>query len=307
MVVYIDYNLIGKKYFIQLKNKYPNIEFVTDLSRKTEIEVLIAMPKIVKNMNVNEYSNLKWIQYLMAGYDGINLKKFKENNIVFSSAQNVFSKSIAEDVFTKIFYFNRNVSHYIESKKNKIWSPIQEEFELTNSTALILGVGSIGRELAKKFKVFDMFIIGYRKKHLNEKNFDKIIVMESELNEALNIADYIIMALPLNDETRFMFDYEKFKIMKRSALFINVGRGETVKQKDMILALKQSIIRGAGIDVVYPEPLPSDSELWNLDNLYITPHNASSSNHMARRIYELIVMNLGRYLDNKTVKYIINN
>ena len=153
MVVYIDYNLIGKKYFIQLKNKYPNIEFVTDLSRKTEIEVLIAMPKIVKNMNVNEYSNLKWIQYLMAGYDGINLKKFKENNIVFSSAQNVFSKSIAEDVFTKIFYFNRNVSHYIESKKNKIWSPIQEEFELTNSTALILGVGSIGKELAKSPEV----------------------------------------------------------------------------------------------------------------------------------------------------------
>ncbi len=307
MVAYIDYSLIGHKYFIQLKNKYSNIDFVTDLLRKDEIEILIAMPKVVKNINIKEYPNLKWIQYLMAGYDGLNFKKFKESMIIFSTAQNVFSKSIAEDVLTKIFYFNRNISHYIESKYKKNWEPIQEEIELTGSTALILGVGSIGKELAKKFKAFDMFIIGYRKKHLNEKNFDKIIVMESELNEALNIADYVIMALPLNRDTRYMFDFNKFKNMKKNALFINVGRGETVKQEDMILALKQSIIRGAGIDVVYPEPLPSDSELWNLDNLYITPHNASSSIHMARRIYELIVTNLDRYLDNKIVKYIINN
>ncbi len=307
MVVYIDYNLIGEIYFNELKRKYPNIKFVTNTLHKEEIEVIIAMPKIVKNIDIFEYPGLKWIQYLMAGYDGINIEKFTENNIIFSTAQNVFSKSIAEDVFTKIFYFNRNISHYIESKKNKIWSPIQEELELTNSTALILGVGSIGRELVKRFKAFDMSVIGFRKKRLNEKNYDKIITLDYELNEALAIADYVIMALPLNDETKFMFDYEKFKMMKRSALFINVGRGETVKQEDMIIALKQGLIRGAGLDVFYPEPIEDNNELWTLKNVYLTPHNASSSNHMSRRLYELITMNLDRYLQGKIVKYIINN
>jgi len=303
MTIYVDPRLIGRANYEALQSQFPQIDFVTDVENKEEIEVLITMPKIVKEMNLSDYPKLKWIQYLMAGYDGVDIQKLNEYNIVFSNAQDIFSKSIAEDVFAKMLYFNRNIRYYIDSKKEKVWKPIPKETELTNQTALILGVGSIGKEIAKRMKAFEMNVIGYRKNQISELYFDKIITMEQDLNNALQIADYVIMALPLTDETTHMFDQEKFSFMKSSALFINVGRGKTIHQDDLIQALKEGKIRGAGLDVTDPEPLPQDNELWTLEQVYLTPHNASSSPYMRERLYEMILMNLTLYLDGRPVKY----
>jgi len=303
MTIYVDPRLIGRANYESIKSQFPQIDFVTEVNNKEEIEVLITMPKVVKEMNLSDYPKLKWIQYLMAGYDGVDLKKLNEHNIIFSNAQDIFSKSIAEDVFAKIFYFNRNIRYYIDSKKNKVWEPIPKETELTNQTALILGVGSIGKELAKRMKGFEMNVIGYRKNQISELHFDKIITMEKDLENALQIADYVIMALPLTDETTHMFNKRKFAFMKSSAIFINVGRGKTINQDDLILTLKEGRIRGAALDVTDPEPLPQDSELWTLEQVFLTPHNASSSPYMRERLYQMILMNLTLYLDGKSVKY----
>jgi len=168
---------------------------------------------------------------------------------------------------------------------------------------LILGVGSIGKELAKRLKAFEAFVVGYRTQNISEDNFDLIITEDSDLNIELTKADYVILALPLNSYTYQMFDTKKFDLMKKSSLFINIARGKIVNQNDLINALKTNKIRGAGLDVFDPEPLPKDSELWKLDNVYITPHNASSSPFMRDRLYEMIVMNLDLYLQNEEVKY----
>ncbi len=303
MVIYVDPKLIGSSNYGSLVDKYPNIEFVTDVARKSELEVLITMPKIVKEMNLRDYPNLKWIQYLMAGYDGLDFSELRERNITFCNAQDIFSKSIAEDVFAKILYFNRNIKYYIESMEKAKWEPIREEPELTNSTVLILGVGSIGKELSQRFKAFEMKVIGYRSNYKEEVNFDQIIVEEEDLNQALKTADYVVLALPLTKETEYMFDKTKFDLMKKNSLFINVARGRVVKQDDLYQALVNKQIRGAGLDVLDPEPLPKKSPLWKLDNVYITPHNASSSPHMRNRLYQMILMNLDLYLAGKPVKF----
>lgn len=303
MIVYVDPRLIGRTNYNSLVKQYPNIEFVTDTEQHAEIEVLFAMPKLVKEMKLSDYPKLKWIQYLMAGYDGVDLEILNKNNIIFCNAQDIFSKSIAEDVITKMLYFNRNVKHYMESMKEQKWEPIKEEPELTNSTALILGVGSIGKELAKRLQAFEMNVIGYRSTMKPEENFDKIITSKAKLDEALGIADYVVLALPLNEKTLHMFDKSKFDMMKETALFINVARGKVVNQDDMYVALKNNKIRGAGLDVLDPEPLPSDHPLWKLENVYITPHNASSSPFMRERLFQLIQMNLNLYLAKKPVKY----
>ncbi len=306
MIIYVDPKLIGRKNFESLMEKYPEVEFVTDTDKRENIEVLITMPKIVKEMNLDEYPKLRWIQYLMAGYDGVDLDMLKSKGIVFCNAQDIFSKSIAEDVFTKIFYFNRSVRYYIDEMKKGTWNPIKEEPELTGSNALILGVGSIGKELARRMKAFEMNVVGYRAKPVTEPEFDEIITEEHELYEALESADYVILALPLNEKTYQMFDKTKFNHMKKSALFINVARGQVVNQSDMYQILKEKRIRGAGLDVLDPEPLPCNHPLWQLDNVYITPHNASSSPHMRNRLYEMIIENLDLYLANKPVKYRLN-
>ncbi len=306
MVVYVDPKLIGRANYERLVQDFPDIEFLTEIDRKDEIEVLFTMPKIVKEMKLDDYPKLKWIQYLMAGYDGVDLTAIRDKGIVFCNAQDIFSTSIAEDVFTKILYFNRNVRQYVENMKSGLWAPIREEPELTGSTALILGVGSIGKEVAKRFKAFEMKVIGYRRGNIAEYGFDQIITTQNELDEALKISDYVILALPLTDDTVGMFDMSKLSLMKQTAILINVSRGQVVNQEDLYIALSRKMIRGAGLDVTTPEPLPETHPLWRLDNVYITPHNASSSPYMRERLYQMIVMNLTRYLQGLPVKYQID-
>ncbi|AIO19234.1 Glyoxylate/hydroxypyruvate reductase B [Candidatus Izimaplasma bacterium HR1] len=304
MIVYLDPKLVGKDNFNTLVERYPEIEFVTNIDRKNEIEVLIPFnPNYVMGINVLEYPNLKWIQYFSAGFDGVDLSHLKANGILFSNAQEIYSKAIAEDVFSKILFFNRSFKHYLQSMKEKKWQPIPNHIELTNSTALILGVGSIGKELAKRFKAFEMTVIGYRRNAKKEANFDKIITLDTDLNTELCNADYVILALPLNEETESMFDKSKLQLMKKDSLLINVARGKIVNQDDLYHTLKNKQIRGAGLDVFDPEPLPSNNPLWELDNVFITPHNASSSIYMQDRLLSLIIMNLDLYLDNKAVNY----
>ncbi|MCK4551639.1 MAG: D-2-hydroxyacid dehydrogenase [Tenericutes bacterium] len=306
MVIYVDPKLIGRRNFEKLEKLYPYIDIVTDVINKSEIEVLFTMPQIVKEMNISDYPKLNWIQYLMAGYDGVDLDLLRKNNIDFCNAQDIFSKSIAEDVFSKIFYFNRNINYYLQCKKEGKWEPIREEPELSNSTVLILGVGSIGKELALRFKAFESYVIGFRSRNIEAKHFDEIITENEELNIALQKADYVILALSLSEKTKYFFDKEKINMMKPSALLINVARGKVVNQEDLYKALKEKRIRGAGLDVLDPEPLPKDHPMWKLDNVYITPHNASSSPFMRERLYRMIVMNLDLYLEGSPVKYKLN-
>lgn len=304
MIVYLDPKLVGETNYQKIVARYPQIEFVSDPNRSEDIEVLISFsPNLVLGINLKKYPNLKWIQYFSAGFDGVDLNTIKQQNIIFSNAQNVYSKAISEDVFAKILYFNREIPYYIDSMKTKTWTPIPKHIELTHSKALILGVGSIGKELAKRFKAFEMEVIGYRKSLKQEQYFDKIITLDSELDEELKKADYVILALPLNQDTQYMFDKSKFALMKKSSLFINVARGKVVNQNDLYETLRLHQIRGAGLDVVDPEPLPSNNPLWDLDNVFITPHNASSSEYMADRLYDLLIMNLDLYSANKPVKY----
>jgi phosphoglycerate dehydrogenase-like enzyme len=304
--IYVDPKLIGRKNFESLVSKYQDINFVTEIDDTKEVEVLITMPQIVKELSLNDYPKLKWIQYLMAGYDGVDLQKLRDRDIDFCNAQDIFSKSIAEDVFTKILYFNRNIKHYLECKEDARWEPIREERELTNSNVLILGVGSIGKEVAKRMKAFEANVVGYRKSLRNEEFFDKIINTDESLNLEISKADYVILALPLTDQTRYFFNKDKLALMKSDALLINVARGQVVNQEDLVSVLKNNQIRGAGLDVFDPEPLPKENPLWELDNVYITPHNASSSPYMRDRLYQMIVMNLNRYLGNQPLKYVLN-
>ena len=193
------------------------------------------------------------------------------------------------------------------SMKEGLWEPIYDEPELMGSHVLIVGVGSIGKTLAKRLKAFDVTITGYRRSPKNEINFDHIITSNEALEKALTSADYVILALPLNQHTKGFFDKRKFDLMKRSALLINVARGQVIVQEDLIQALLNKEIRGAGLDVVYPEPLPKDHILWSLENVYITPHNASSSPYTQQRIYQMVKSNLERYIRNEPVHFQITS
>jgi phosphoglycerate dehydrogenase-like enzyme len=304
MKIFIDYKMMGRNNYPLLLEKFKSIEFVNDFNGNEDIDAMVVMNATIKNLDFSRFKKLKWVQLLMAGYDNVNVDALKANGVMVCNAQDIFSTSIAEDVFSKILYFNRNTNHYVDSKRAKIWEPIRKEPEIFNSVVSILGTGSIGQEVAKRMKAFGAKkIYGYKRSLSQVPFFDEVVCDLAGLVRIIKAADYLIIALPLTEDTYHLIDADKLSFMKDDALLINVARGDIIDQKALIDALKSKKIRGAGLDVTSPEPLPQNNELWVLDNVFITPHNASSSPYMKDRLYEMTKENIQLFINGQKPKY----
>ena len=304
MKIYLKPESIGKENYEKLKNEFHSIEFVNEKEKSYTADALIVRPEFFNNMNLDAFKNLKWVQDLMAGYNTLDINYFNTRGITLTNARDIFSISIAEDVISKILYFNRDLKHYMKSMEEKLWEPISRERELTGSVFGILGTGSIGKEVAKRVKAFGVKkIIGYRNHYGNVENFDEVYTNSDGLVKLLKESDYVIVALPLNNETFGLLNKEKLLLMKRDSLLINVARGEVINQDDLIEILKEKKIRGAALDVMVPEPLNNDSPLWEMDNVFITPHNASSSPFMKERLYIMVRKNIKRFIKGEELLY----
>ncbi len=305
MLVYMNPKSIGTANFESLKSEFPTVQFITEDTMADQAEVCVIMPNYFVDYSIETFHQLKWVQLLMAGYDNFDFSPFKDRGILVSNAVDIFSISLAEDVFTKIFVINRNVKYYLDSMKIESWDPIRKEPELTNSTVGIIGAGSIGKEAAKRLKAFDCKVLGYKRTKTKVEYFDEILTGEAGLESMLKRSDYVIVAVPLTDETRNLLNKERLGWMKSTAVLINVARGPVIDQEALVEVLQEKRIRAAGLDVTTPEPLPKGHPLWKMENVFITPHNASSSPFMQKRLKELVVHNLRKYLEGKEPDYIV--
>lgn len=306
MKVYLNPKRIKQENFDFIVGKFPNLIFETNIEKSYDCEVIIVDPHYVTESNILKYSNLKWIQLYTAGYDTINLDFIKSMRIQMTNAKDIYSVPIAEDVVAKILMINRNVKHYLKAMENRSWQPIYNEPEINNSVVGIIGVGSIGQEIAKRMKAFNTTIIGYRRNKGEVEYFDEILTGVEGLDELLKRSDYIILALALNKASKELITHEKFNLMKRNAVLINIARGEIIVQEDLVAALKNHLIRAAAIDVMTPEPLPSDHEMWELENIYITPHVSASSEYTLKRLRDLFIININNYLKKEKLINQIN-
>jgi D-2-hydroxyacid dehydrogenase (NADP+) len=305
MKVYIDPKFIIQSSLQEMILRFPQVQFVDDINHP-DIEVaMVPWSNFITEENLSKLPKLKWIQLLSAGFDGTDFSLLKRHGITFTNAKDIYHISMAEDVVAKILTLNRNYKVYAENMKQGIWKPIRREPEIYGSTVGILGTGSIAKEIAKRLKAFETTIIGYRKTASPEVFFDETLYGEAGLDDLLKRSDYVIVTLPLNSQTRNLLSREKLALMKTSALFINVARGAIVDQAALTEMVRDGKIRGAGLDVTTPEPLPPDHELWRLPNVIITPHNSSSSPHLLSRLTELMTANLRKYLASETLNFIV--
>lgn len=306
MKIFIDKRFIPKTEYENLLGNFSDISFVHDLQENKDIEVFFGLNSTLLEVDINDYHQLKWVQLYMAGYDNVDIDGIQSKGILVSNARDIFSITIAEDVISKILYFNRNMKEFTENKMTKSWSPISKDKEIWHSTIGIIGAGSIGKEVARRLQAFEPSkIIGYRTKNELVDGFDEIVSSNLGLKYLIESSDYLVVALPLTDQTKYFLDREKLSWMKNDALLINVARGKVIVQDDLIDLLEARKIRGAALDVTDPEPLPKSSKLWSLENCYISPHNASSSEYMVNRLYGLTIENLNRYLNQQKIKYLL--
>ena len=191
-----------------------------------------------------------------------------------------------------------------EQQINKNWNRIIGD-EIFDKTIGIIGLGAIGREIAKRAKAFGMEVLA-NKRHRTEELFIDRLYTDDELDEMLPQCDIVVLALPLTPLTHHFFNSDKFNLMKKTACLVNISRGDVVIEKDLINALKDGAINHAILDVFEEEPLPSTSSLWDLPSVTLTPHVSAFTPYYMDRALNLFAENLKRFIQKKSLSNVIN-
>ncbi|TSB45273.1 D-2-hydroxyacid dehydrogenase [Alkalicoccobacillus porphyridii] len=259
--------------------------------------IIVGWNKQLKEFNFAQPKNLKWLQTWSAGVDTLPLEDLDKGNVYVTSANGVHAYPISETIFALMLGFTRRIHAYVRNQQTKTWHHEDLKLEIHQKTVGIIGVGEIGKETAKIAKAFGMKVLGVRHSGKDTEWVDEMFTPD-QLDQVLPQCDYVVVTLPLTPDTKHLFDKKAFKQMKENAFFINIGRGEIVKEDDLVDALEQGWIAGAGLDVFEKEPLSEDSPLWEMENVIITPHTAGATEHYQQRVIEeIFIPNLKDFIN----------
>jgi phosphoglycerate dehydrogenase-like enzyme len=278
----------------------------------TFIEMLPDLPDtdifvggVIRPEHVKQAAKLKWIHSTSAGVGQLTFPEIKDAGIVVTNASGVFSIPMAEHTIGLILALARNFPDSIRQQDQKIWSQQslwdkpQRLTEINGATLLIVGYGSIGKEIAKRAVALDMKVVGVNRSGQGDRTHTQQIVPLEKLNDVLSEADYVVLCAPETAETKNLFDLKRFIQMKRGARLINLGRGSILDEAALVRSLESGHLGGAAVDVTDVEPLPPESPLWTAPNLLITPHTSAISSRLWPRETDLLVKLLERWFDGR--------
>lgn len=241
--------------------------------------------------DLDKFTNLKFVQLTSAGLDRVPVDRMREKGITLYNARGVYSTPMAEWALTGVLTLYKHTNTFYSNQQNHKWVKDRNVKELSGSTICIVGCGSVGTECAKVFKPFASEIIAVDIVKPASNLFDNYYTINN-VTEAVQNADVVILTLPLTEETRNMFNKDLLSQFKKDAILVNIARGAVVNEEDLINLLKNGELGGAVLDVFNTEPLSENSELWNMENVIITPHNSFVSPRNADRLYKVVYNNL---------------
>lgn len=301
--VLINLNLpfmeFSKDYVEQLRKNYSQYEFIVCntkddiLNNIHDAEVLITF-KFDKEM-LDRSNNLKWVQGASAGVDFMPLEDMGKRGMILTNGRGIHKVQMAEYAIMAMIMLSRNFHVMVRDQFNNVWGKNIVQGEINGATVGILGLGSIGRETAKKASLMGMNVIGLKNTKADVPYVNEVYGPE-EMEILFEKSDYVINLLPYTEETEKIIDQKYFNIMKESASFINIGRGKTVNEKDLINALENESIKAAVMDVFYEEPLDENNPLWSLENVIITPHICGQSTKYMDRLFDIVEQNIKAYV-----------
>jgi len=225
-------------------------------------------------------ANLKWVHSFSSGIDGfVAVQEFRDSDIPLTNAKGVFSSILGEFIGLGVLYHTKHLERFMQRKADKKWE-IEPMELVSNKSMAIVGYGDIGAACAKVAKCgFGMKVWGVKRNPADcsdlYRSYCDEVVSNDRYDEVISQADFVVGVLPKTEHTVDFFNMQStFSKMKKTSVFMNIGRGPTVEETDLIKALKEETIAGAVLDVFKVEPLPQDNELWTLPNVLITPHCA---------------------------------
>ena len=256
---------------------------------------------------------LRWIHAPTAAVHQLLFPELVKSNVVITNAHEVHGPVVAEHVIALIFALAKKIPQAARLQEKRvwgqdaIWKDAPRPREVAGATLGLIGLGSIGRRVARMAAALGMRVIALREHPENERPEGVAAVYApAQLNDVLSQSDYVVVAAPLTESTRALMNADRLRAMRPDAYLINVGRGPQVDDAALANALRNRLIAGAALDVFEHEPLPADSPLWELENLLITPHTAGLTEKLWQRHYALFSENLRRYLAGEPLLFVVD-
>jgi phosphoglycerate dehydrogenase-like enzyme len=293
------YHSDSRAYEEILSRRLPRLE-VQCAVRPEEARDFIEEAEIILSWQIPDEllkraKRLQWFSSMAAGNEDLVKNPHLPEDVILTKAT-VYGEMMAEYVFAYLLYFSRNVSKHFGDQKNKIWDR-KRPGRLSGKVMGILGLGSVGKEIAKRGKQFEMRILGVKRNPEPMRYVDEVFGPK-DLERLIPLVDVLIVALPLTPETYHFLGEEELSLMKEGAVLFNIGRGKTIDEMKLTKVLKSGKIK-AVLDVFGTEPLPQESELWGLENVIITPH--VSGINISEEICEEFIRNYRRWVKGKSL------
>ncbi|MFC4771168.1 phosphoglycerate dehydrogenase [Enterococcus hermanniensis] len=242
-------------------------------------------------------TQLKWVQSISAGVDYLPLEQFSERDVLLSNGSGIHALSISEHIIGTLLSYYRGLNQAVKYQEKKEWvADFTHYDQLAGKNLLVVGTGHIGQQLSKSIRSLGVNVYGINTTGHSAEGFIETYSIKN-LTKIVSDMDIVIGILPGTADTYHIFNSDVFDQMKSSAVFVNVGRGNTVHTKELTTALKKQQIAFAALDVFEEEPLPKDSPLWELDNLLITPHISGLTVDFQNKFMKIFLINLKSYLE----------
>ena len=305
-----DEGIFGPDWPEKLEQAIPDIDMNVCRSVGEAMEVIedadAAFGDIVPDL-FERAKNLKWIACPQAGpMAGYYHQALIDSDVVVTNVRGIYNDHISAHIMSFVLAFARGFQVYLPLQLLRQWRPGYDAVYLPEATAVIVGLGGIGGETARLCSEFGMTVIGVDPRQPQAPPGAAELHRPEALHDVLPRGDFVIVTVPETLATQGMFAAEQFRLMKRSAFFINIGRGTTVVLDDLVAALQGGEIRGAGLDVFQVEPLPPDHPLWTAPGALITPHVASTGPYLEDRRRELFIDNCVRFNEGRPLRNVVD-
>lgn len=245
--------------------------------------------------NIEEFSQLKFIQLTSAGFDRVPVDYIQTKGIVLHNARGVYSVPMAEWALFRVLEHYKHGWFFKNEQEHHRWTKYRGLRELAGSRVAVVGAGNVGQEVAKRFGALGCHVTGFDI-HTNNTPFFDEMALTTSLLERVGVYDVVVITAPLLPSTRGLISYDVMKGMKENATLVNIARGGLIDQEALITVFTERKDMFAAVDVFENEPLEADSPLWRMDNVAISPHNSFVSDRNNERMFDVMYQHLKDFI-----------
>ncbi len=304
MKVLIGPSMMGLETAIpDLKAKYPDIEFAYCDKRDTMLAMIADADVYMGWLDRAQFLAAKQLKWLQSPSSGVNnylaIPELAASDVILTSASGTHSACLADSIFGMILASTREIKTFVLRQQEHKWAAQESRpkmIELTGSTMGIIGLGTVGLATAQRAVAFGMRVVAVDVQPLLKPDTVEALWGLDRLHELLNVSDYVVVTVPYTPQTDGMIGAAEIAQMKPGALLVGISRGRIIDEAALIAALKSGHLSAAALDVFAQEPLPPESELWDMPNVLITPHAAGGTQFEAQYVLDIFYENLDRFL-----------